>query len=137
MTLKLKLHFYCYLPPAISCVFVSNLNETSEAPNLQLGQKIMRSVLEADLVMNVHRDGQWGAFRHQLLTNGTILLSLLLLLYCKICCFFMVSIFCIIIYKTFKKYAPDILKFSQSWEGNKNPIGEQKVLAVMNFKIIF
>uniref|UniRef100_A0A674MU67 Fatty acid synthase n=1 Tax=Takifugu rubripes TaxID=31033 RepID=A0A674MU67_TAKRU len=53
----------------IRCVFVSNLNETSEAPNLHLGQKIMQSVLEADLVMNVHRDGHWGAFRHQLLTN--------------------------------------------------------------------
>lgn len=65
---------------------MSNLNETSEAPNLQLGQKIMQSVMEADLVMNVHRDGQWGAFRHQLLTNGTIFL--LLLLYSKICCIY-------------------------------------------------
>lgn len=112
MTIKLKLHFCCYLPPVTSCVFVSNLNETSGAPNLQLGQKIMQSVLEADLVMNVHRDGHWGAFRHQLLTNGTILLLLLLLLlYSKICCIYMVSIFCIVIYKTFKKCTPDILKF--------------------------
>lgn len=31
----------------------------------------MQSILEADLVMNVIRDGRWGAFRHQLLTNGT------------------------------------------------------------------
>lgn len=66
--------FLCYLLPVTSCAFVSNLNETSEAPNLQMGQKIMQSMLEADLVMNVHRDGQWGAFRHQLLTNGTTLL---------------------------------------------------------------
>ncbi|CAF94659.1 unnamed protein product, partial [Tetraodon nigroviridis] len=53
----------------IRCVFVSNLNEASEVPNLQPGQKMMQSVLEADLVMNVIRDGRWGAFRHQLLTN--------------------------------------------------------------------
>lgn len=57
--------------PATSCVFVSNLNEASEVPHLQPGQEVMQSVLEADLVMNVIRDGRWGAFRHQLLTDGT------------------------------------------------------------------
>lgn len=69
--------------PVPSCAFVSNLNETSEAPNLQMGQKIMQSMLEADLVMNVYRDGQWGAFRHQLLNNGTTLslIQILLLLH--------------------------------------------------------
>lgn len=66
--------------PVTSCVFVSNLNEASEVPNLQPGQKMMQSVLEADLVMNVIRDGRWGAFRHQLLTNGTKL-SLIILQY--------------------------------------------------------
>lgn len=32
----------------------------------------MQSVLEKDLVMNVYRDGHWGAFRHQLVTAGNI-----------------------------------------------------------------
>lgn len=58
-----------YLPVA-SCVFVSNLNDTSEVPDLQPGQKMMQPVLEADLVMNVLRNGRWGSFRHQLLSNG-------------------------------------------------------------------
>lgn len=49
---------------------MSNLSETSEVPDLQPGQGAMRPVLEADLVMNVFRDGRWGSFRHQLFTNG-------------------------------------------------------------------
>ncbi|XP_032358725.1 fatty acid synthase [Etheostoma spectabile] len=46
----------------IRCAFVSNLNESSATPSLQ-------SVLEGDLVMNVFRDGHWGVFRHQLITQ--------------------------------------------------------------------
>nr|XP_046232889.1 fatty acid synthase isoform X2 [Scatophagus argus] len=53
----------------IRCVFVSNLNEASVEPSLQLASQPMQSVLERDLVMNVFRDGQWGAFRHQLITH--------------------------------------------------------------------
>lgn len=56
--------------PVTRCAFVSNLNETSEVPDLRPGQEAMRSALEADLVMNVFRDGRWGSFRHQLFTNG-------------------------------------------------------------------
>uniref|UniRef100_A0A4W6CE03 Coiled-coil domain containing 57 n=1 Tax=Lates calcarifer TaxID=8187 RepID=A0A4W6CE03_LATCA len=53
----------------IRCAFVSNLNESSVAPSLQLDHKPMQSVLERDLVMNVFRDGHWGMFRHQLITH--------------------------------------------------------------------
>lgn len=52
----------------IRCAFVSNLNESAVTPKLQPGQEVMQSVLEKDLVMNVYRDGHWGAFRHQLVT---------------------------------------------------------------------
>ncbi|XP_034083372.1 fatty acid synthase [Gymnodraco acuticeps] len=53
----------------IRSAFVSNLNESSVAPSLQSGQESMQSVLGGDLVMNVFRDGQWGVFRHQLITQ--------------------------------------------------------------------
>ncbi|KAM9716550.1 fatty acid synthase [Menidia menidia] len=53
----------------IRCMFVSNLNETSEAPSLQPGHGSIQAVLEGDLVMNVFRDGRWGAFRHQLISH--------------------------------------------------------------------
>ncbi|KAM4715440.1 fatty acid synthase isoform 2-T2 [Anableps anableps] len=53
----------------IRCMFVSNLNGSSAAPSLQPGQTSMDSVLEGDLVMNVFRDGQWGTFRHQLISH--------------------------------------------------------------------
>uniref|UniRef100_A0A7N9B0T0 Fatty acid synthase n=1 Tax=Mastacembelus armatus TaxID=205130 RepID=A0A7N9B0T0_9TELE len=53
----------------IRCAFVSNLNESSAAPSLQLAHKSMQSVLERDLVMNVFRDGHWGVFRHQLISH--------------------------------------------------------------------
>jgi len=53
-----------------SCIFVSNLNESSEAPSLQPGHSSIQSVLEGDLVMNVFRDGRWGTFRHQLISQG-------------------------------------------------------------------
>lgn len=64
--------------PVSSCVLVSNLDESSEVPRLQPGQAMMETLLEADLVMNVIRDGRWGAFRHRLLASGTELALLLL-----------------------------------------------------------
>ncbi|XP_034563602.1 fatty acid synthase [Notolabrus celidotus] len=51
----------------IRCAFVSNLNKSSTVPTLQ--PKSMQSVLEGDLVMNVFRDGHWGVFRHQLISQ--------------------------------------------------------------------
>ncbi|XP_069024612.1 fatty acid synthase isoform X1 [Embiotoca jacksoni] len=53
----------------VRCVFVSNLDESSAAPSLQPGHESVESVQEKDLVMNVFRDGHWGAFRHQLITH--------------------------------------------------------------------
>ncbi|KAM4525063.1 fatty acid synthase isoform 2-T2 [Odontesthes bonariensis] len=53
----------------IRCIFVSNLNKSSEAPSLQPGHCSIQSVLEGDLVMNVFRDGRWGTFRHQLISQ--------------------------------------------------------------------
>lgn len=53
----------------IRCVFVSNLNESSAAPDLQQDHQSIQSVLQKDLVMNVFRDGRWGTFRHQLITH--------------------------------------------------------------------
>lgn len=49
----------------IRCAFVSNLDESSAAPSLQPAHKSMQPLLEGDLLMNVFRDGRWGAFRHQ------------------------------------------------------------------------
>lgn len=57
-----------------SCAFVSNLNETSAMPSLQPDHTVMQSVLERDLLMNVFRDGHWGTFRHQRITDGTKIL---------------------------------------------------------------
>lgn len=57
-----------------SCAFVSNLNETSATPSLQPDHAVMQSVLERDLLMNVFRDGHWGTFRHQRITDGTKIL---------------------------------------------------------------
>lgn len=54
----------------IRCAFASNLDESSVIPSLVPSEKAMQSLLEKDLVMNVWRDGEWGAFRHQLLTNA-------------------------------------------------------------------
>ncbi|TNN50607.1 Fatty acid synthase [Liparis tanakae] len=53
----------------IHCAFVSNLNASSSAPSLQPAHASMRSVMDGDLVMNVFRDGQWGVFRHQLISR--------------------------------------------------------------------
>ncbi|KAJ0060389.1 hypothetical protein NL108_010160, partial [Boleophthalmus pectinirostris] len=54
----------------IRCAFISNLDESSVIPSLVPSEKEMQSLLSKDLVMNVWRDGEWGAFRHQLLTNA-------------------------------------------------------------------
>lgn len=54
----------------IRCAFISNLKESSVTPALISSDKAMQSLLQKDLVMNVWRDGEWGAFRHQLLTNA-------------------------------------------------------------------
>ncbi|CAB1338338.1 unnamed protein product [Coregonus sp. 'balchen'] len=54
----------------IRCAFVSNMCESSAAPTLQPTHNSMRSVLEGDLCMNVFRDGHWGVFRHQLISQG-------------------------------------------------------------------
>ncbi|XP_043924165.1 fatty acid synthase [Protopterus annectens] len=47
----------------IRCAFVSNL-KTSSVPSLKLSEEMVQKILPWDLVINVYRDGQWGAFRH-------------------------------------------------------------------------
>lgn len=51
----------------IRCVLVSNLSSSSHTPKMDPGSSELQKVLENDLVMNVYRDGAWGAFRHFLL----------------------------------------------------------------------
>ncbi|XP_071066957.1 fatty acid synthase isoform X2 [Dasypus novemcinctus] len=51
----------------LRCVLVSNLRSTSPVPDVGPGSAELQRVVEGDLVMNVHRDGAWGAFRHFLL----------------------------------------------------------------------
>lgn len=48
----------------IRCVLVSNLSSASPVPQLELSSSELQRVLQGDLVMNVFRDGTWGAFRH-------------------------------------------------------------------------
>uniref|UniRef100_A0A4W2HXW4 Fatty acid synthase n=1 Tax=Bos indicus x Bos taurus TaxID=30522 RepID=A0A4W2HXW4_BOBOX len=48
----------------IRCVLVSNLNSTSPIPETDPKSLELQKVLQSDLVMNVYRDGAWGAFRH-------------------------------------------------------------------------
>lgn len=52
------------------CAFVSNLSEASTTPSLLPASKDMQPVMEKDLTMNIFRDGQWGAFRHQLISQS-------------------------------------------------------------------
>lgn len=52
------------------CAFVSNLTENAPVPSLVSTHKDLQAVLQRDLSMNVYRDGLWGAFRHQLLSQG-------------------------------------------------------------------
>lgn len=54
----------------IRCAFTSNLDESSVMPALLPSENTMQTLLKNDLVMNVWRDGDWGAFRHQLLTTA-------------------------------------------------------------------
>ncbi|XP_004639517.1 fatty acid synthase [Octodon degus] len=51
----------------IRCILLSNLSSMSRVPKMDPGSAELQKVLEGDLVMNVYRDGTWGAFRHFLL----------------------------------------------------------------------
>ncbi|XP_053424237.1 fatty acid synthase isoform X2 [Nycticebus coucang] len=48
----------------IRCILLSNLSSTSSSPEVHPGSVELQKVLQGDLVMNVYRDGAWGAFRH-------------------------------------------------------------------------
>ncbi|XP_036124153.1 fatty acid synthase [Molossus molossus] len=48
----------------VRCILVSNLSSTSPVPKVDPGSAELQEVLQGDLVMNVYRDGAWGAFRH-------------------------------------------------------------------------
>ncbi|XP_032285376.1 fatty acid synthase [Phoca vitulina] len=54
----------------IRCILVSNLSGTSPIPKMDPGSSELQKVLQGDLVMNVYRDGSWGAFRHFPLEHG-------------------------------------------------------------------
>lgn len=49
---------------------MSNLSSTSPVPKMDPGSTELQKVLQGDLVMNVYRDGAWGAFRHFPLDHG-------------------------------------------------------------------
>lgn len=67
---SINLHGLFLLPNR--CAFVSNLRKGAAVPSLVPTEKSMKALLNKDLVMNVYRDGLWGVFRHQLLTQGEI-----------------------------------------------------------------
>ncbi|KAF6093695.1 fatty acid synthase [Phyllostomus discolor] len=48
----------------VRCILVSNLHRKSPVPKMDPGSAELQRVLRGDLVMNVHRDGAWGTFRH-------------------------------------------------------------------------
>uniref|UniRef100_A0A8C2AIS1 Fatty acid synthase n=1 Tax=Cyprinus carpio TaxID=7962 RepID=A0A8C2AIS1_CYPCA len=50
-------------------MWYSCTSKDADVPSLVPTQKEMKALLKKDLVMNVYRDGQWGVFRHQLLTQ--------------------------------------------------------------------
>lgn len=54
----------------VRCILVSNLSSTSPIPKLDPSSAELQKVLQGDLVMNVYRDGAWGAFRHFPLEHG-------------------------------------------------------------------
>lgn len=54
----------------VRCILASNLSSASPVPRLDPGSAELQEVLRGDLVMNVHRDGAWGAFRHFPLEHG-------------------------------------------------------------------
>lgn len=49
---------------------MSNLSSTSPTPEMDPNSLELQKVLQGDLVMNVYRDGAWGAFRHFPLEKG-------------------------------------------------------------------
>lgn len=56
----------------VRCILVSNLSSTSPIPKMDPGSTELQKVLQGDLVMNVYRDGAWGAFRHFPLEPGEL-----------------------------------------------------------------
>nr|XP_023412547.1 LOW QUALITY PROTEIN: fatty acid synthase [Loxodonta africana] len=48
----------------VRCILVSNLSSTSPMPPTDPTSPELQKLLERNLVMNVYRDGTWGAFRH-------------------------------------------------------------------------
>nr|XP_025855761.1 fatty acid synthase [Vulpes vulpes] len=54
----------------VRCILVSNLSSTSPIPKMDPSSSELQKVLQGDLVMNVYRDGSWGAFRHFPLEHG-------------------------------------------------------------------
>ncbi|XP_028912877.2 LOW QUALITY PROTEIN: fatty acid synthase [Ornithorhynchus anatinus] len=54
----------------IRCLLVSNLDASSAAPQTGPSSAEMGGIVARDLVMNVYRDGRWGAFRHFPLQPG-------------------------------------------------------------------
>ncbi|KAI5764340.1 FASN protein [Gulo gulo luscus] len=54
----------------VRCILVSNLSSASPTPKMEPGSSELQKVLQGDLVMNVYRDGSWGAFRHFPLEHG-------------------------------------------------------------------
>ncbi|XP_039596427.1 fatty acid synthase [Polypterus senegalus] len=53
----------------IRCVFVTNLDQSSVSPSLSPTSKEMQNILCHDLTMNIFRSGQWGSFRHVMLSQ--------------------------------------------------------------------
>ncbi|XP_056626779.1 fatty acid synthase [Triplophysa dalaica] len=53
----------------IRCAFVSNLSKSAKVPSLVSTHEDFQDVLQRDLTMNVFRDGLWGIFKHQLLSQ--------------------------------------------------------------------
>ncbi|XP_011371965.1 fatty acid synthase [Pteropus vampyrus] len=51
----------------VRCILLSNLSSTSPVPKMDPSSPELQKVLQGDLVMNVYRDGAWGAFRFFLL----------------------------------------------------------------------
>lgn len=49
---------------------MSNLSSTSPIPKMDPSSSELQKVLQGDLVMNIYRDGSWGAFRHFPLEHG-------------------------------------------------------------------
>ncbi|XP_023584963.1 fatty acid synthase [Trichechus manatus latirostris] len=54
----------------VRCILVSSLSSESPMPPMDPSSPELQKVLQGDLVMNVYRDGAWGAFRHFPLEQG-------------------------------------------------------------------